>query len=99
MRSCSSCAPCKRDRLEQYLQDDGIILVDYDLKAHAIHFPTHQQQGFVGRCIYALRGLDEAPTPEMPLTVRQRMFVLAQVAFYCGVGYKTAMGMGQTRLV
>jgi len=23
--------------------------------------------------------------------------MLAQLAFYCGVGYKTAMGMGQAR--
>jgi CRISPR-associated endoribonuclease Cas6 len=89
----------QRDRIEQYLQDDGIIIVDYDLKVHSVHFPTHQQQGFVGRCTYALRGPDEPATPETPLTVRQQILLLAQLAFYCGVGYKTAMGMGQTRLV
>ena len=88
----------QRDRIEQYIQDDGIIIADYDLKTHVVHFPTHQQQGFVGRCTYALRGPDEATTPETPLTVRQQLVLLAQLAFYCGVGYKTAMGMGQTRL-
>jgi len=28
---------------------------------------------------------------------RQQMLLLAQLAFYCGIGYKTAMGMGQVR--
>ncbi len=32
------------------------------------------------------------------MTVRQQILLLAQFAFYCGIGYKTAMGMGQVRL-
>ncbi len=35
--------------------------------------------------------------PETPLTVRQQIFLLAMFAFYCGIGYKTAMWMGQVR--
>ena len=36
---------------------------------------------------------------EMPLTVRQQLYLLAHLAFYCGVGYKTPMGMGRVRLI
>jgi CRISPR-associated endoribonuclease Cas6 len=32
------------------------------------------------------------------LTIRQQVYLLAQLAFYSGVGYKTAMGLGQVRL-
>ncbi len=87
----------QRERIERYIQDDGIIIVDYDLKPHSVRFTTHKQEGFVGMCTYALRGPDEPTTPEAPLTVRQQMVLLAQLAFYCGVGYKTAMGMGRAR--
>ncbi len=41
----------------------------------------------------ALRGGDG----EAPLTMKQQVLLLAQLAFYCGIGYKTAMGMGQVR--
>lgn len=85
--------------INQYIQDEGIIITDYNLKPHQVKFTTHVQHGFVGTCTYALRGPDEAPTEESPLTVRQQVLLLAQLAFYCGVGYKTAMGMGRTRVV
>jgi len=86
------------ERLEQYLQEDGVIIVDYDLKAHQVHFTTHLQHGFVGTCTYRLRGPAEKTTAEAPLTLRQQVYLLAQLAFYTGVGYKSAMGLGQTRL-
>ena len=85
-------------RSEQYIQDDGIIIADYALKTHQVKFTTHSQPGFIGTCKYQLRGPDDPTTPGAPLTVRQQLLLLAQLAFYCGVGYKTAMGMGQTRL-
>ena len=87
------------ERIEQYCQDDGIVIADYDLKPHQLKFTTHVQLGFVGTCKYALRGPDEPVTDEAPLTVRQQILLLSQLAFYCGVGYKTAMGMGRTRPV
>src|SRR2546421_226826 len=89
----------QRERIEQYCQDDGIIIADYDLKPHQLKFTTHVQLGFVGSCKYALRGPDEPVTDEAPLTVRQQILLLSQLAFYCGVGYKTAMGMGRTRSI
>ncbi len=33
------------------------------------------------------------------LTVRQQILILARLAFYCSVGYKTAMRLGQVRLI
>ncbi len=87
------------ERVEQYIQDDGIIVADYELKAHQVRFTTHPQLGFVGTCKYHLRGPDEATTSEALLTVRQQMLLLAQLAFYCGVGHKTAMGLGRVRTV
>ena len=86
------------ERVEQYMQDDGVVVVDYDLRPHQVHFTTHVQPGFVGVCKYHVRGPDEETTVGVPLTVKQQVLLLAQLAFYCGVGYKTAMGMGQVRL-
>jgi len=89
----------QRERIEQYALDEGVIIADYDLKPHQVKFTTHTQLGFIGTCKYVLRGPDELITNEAPLTVRQQIMLLANLAFYSGVGYKTAMGMGQTRRV
>ena len=86
------------ERIEQYIEDDGIVINNYDLKPHQVYFTKHLQLGFVGMCRYDVRGPDEQVTEEAPLTVRQQIVMLAQLAFYCGVGYKTAMGMGQVHL-
>jgi CRISPR-associated endoribonuclease Cas6 len=87
------------ERIEQYIQDDGIIIADYNLQTHHLRFTTHQQQGFIGTCKYCLRGPDEETTPEAPLTIRQQLFLLARLAFYCGIGHKTSMGMGRARVI
>lgn len=85
------------ERIAQYIENEGVVISDYSLKPHQLHFTTHVQPGFVGRCTYDLRGPDEAVREEAELTVRQQLWLLGQLAFYCGVGYKTAMGMGQVR--
>ena len=89
----------QKERIEHYLEEDGIIVIDYDLKAHHLHFTTHMQRGFVGSCTYQLRGHDEKSSAEMPLTLRQQIHLLTQLAFYSGIGYKTAMGLVQVRLL
>jgi CRISPR-associated endoribonuclease Cas6 len=88
----------QRERIESYLEQDGIVIIDYDLTAHRVHLTTHQLRGFVGTCTYQLRGPDEPTSPGAPLTVRQQIYLLALLAFYSGVGHKTAMGLGQARL-
>ena len=89
----------QRDVIEQYALEEGVIIDDYNLRPHTVKFTTHWQQGFIGTCKYLLRGPDDPTTEEAPLTVRQQMLLLGQLAFYCGVGYKTAMGMGRVRMV
>ena len=89
----------QRSAIEQYIQDEGVIIADYNLKPHTVKFTTHWQQGFVGTCKYILRGPDDPISEESPLTVRQQILLLGQLAFYCGVGHKTAMGMGRVRMV
>jgi len=85
------------ERIEQYIQNDGVIIADYDLRPHQVSFTNHTQPGFVGSCVYHLRGPDDPPTEDAPLSLRQQILLLAQLAFYTGVGYKTAMGMGRVR--
>lgn len=87
------------DRIDQYIQNEGAIIADYDLRPHRVTFTNHVQPGFTGSCTYHLRGPDEPVTGDAPLTVRQQILLLAQLAFYTGVGYKTAMGMGRVRLL
>jgi CRISPR-associated endoribonuclease Cas6 len=87
------------EAIESYVKNDGVVVWDYDLNPHHIHLTTHEQPGFIGSCTYHLRGPDAPRTPEVPLTVRQQLWLLSQIAFYTGVGYKTAMGLGQARVV
>ena len=89
----------QRERIEQYIHDDGIVIHDYNLHPHRVMFTNHPQRGFIGTCTYHLRGPDETTSTEAPLTARQQILLLAHFAFYTGVGYKTTMGMGQTRVV
>ena len=89
----------QKERIERYVEEEGVVVEDYDLRTHQVNFVKHPQRGFLGTCSYQLRGPDEETTPEMPLTVRQQLYLLAQLAFYCGVGYKTPMGMGRVRLI
>jgi CRISPR-associated endoribonuclease Cas6 len=90
----------QEDAIEHYIQDDGMIVADYNLKTHHVRFTTHEQPGFVGTCTYHLRkSPKEVTTPEAPPTIRQQILLLAQFAFYCGVGHKTSMGLGRTHSI
>ncbi len=88
----------QKERVEAYIEAEGIVIEDYNLQSHYVQFAEHPQKGFVGTCTYLLRGPDEATDADAPLTVRQQIVLLSQLAFYTGVGYKPAMGMGQLRL-
>ena len=89
----------QKEQIKNYIAEDGIIIDDYQLQTHHVHFTEYVQRGFVGTCRYVMRGPDEATTKESPLTLRQQLQLLSWLAFYTGVGYKPTMGMGQTRLV
>ncbi len=113
----------QKERVERYIEEEGMVVEDYDLRTHRVQFVGNPQVGFLGTCSYLLRGPDEHTTPDAPLTVgqsgypqgvslhvggtqpiapltvRQQILLLAQFAFYCGVGYKTPMGMGRVRML
>ena len=87
------------EAIEEYINNDGVVIDDYDLKTHVVRFVNHPQHGFVGKCTYALRGPDAPLTAGSPFNVRQQILLLTRLAFYTGIGYKPAMGMGQCHLV
>ena len=57
--------------VEQYVENDGMVISDYVLQPHQVCFAHHVQCGFMGKCKYDLRSPDEAMMAETPLTVRQ----------------------------
>ena len=60
----------------------------YDLKTQAVRLEQGGVwRGFVGSLRYDLRGLEEWE--------RRILGLLGRFAFYVGVGYKTAQGLGQ----
>jgi Uncharacterized conserved protein len=89
----------QKEQIETYIAEEGIIIDDYQLQTHLVHFTDHQQRGFLGTCRYVLRGPDDAPAIEEGLTIRQQLYLLANLAFYTGVGSSPTMGLGQTRLL
>jgi CRISPR/Cas system endoribonuclease Cas6 (RAMP superfamily) len=46
-------------------------------------------EGFSGFCAYKISGVEAA--------VSSQAAQLAEFSLYCGTGYKTTMGLGQTR--
>ena len=58
----------------------------------ALNFGRHTQIGWVGTCTFRFE--QESVRDENLL---RSVNCLADFAFYCGTGYKTTMGMGQTR--
>jgi CRISPR-associated endoribonuclease Cas6 len=69
---------------------DQVVLSQLEGATREIRFPRAPQLGFVGRCTYGIKGQVAEP-------VLRALNALADFAFYAGVGYKTTMGMGQTR--
>lgn len=78
-----------RDALRAYAQEHVVVKRIEGLRTQMLQFRRAPQVGFVGRVTYGLMEDDV----EMRCTVD----ALAGLAFYSGVGMKTAMGMGQVR--
>ena len=71
-------------------------LTSVESKSRMLDFGKHKAIGFVGSCAYQFfveRQSDGKGDTEMLRLAN----LLADFAFYCGTGYKTTMGMGQTR--
>ena len=64
----------------------------YNISTKIMHFSNYKQVGFVGKCSFGIKRQNEDITVKV-------LRLLAEFAFYAGVGYKTTMGMGQCRLL
>ena len=84
----------KQPLLDFVARHAGLTAVES--KSRMLDFGKHKAIGFVGSCAYqffAERQSEGKPDTEMLRLAN----LLADFAFYCGTGYKTTMGMGQTR--
>lgn len=62
----------------------------HDIRTAApVRLSEHKLTGFVGRCTYSC-------LPAAPESARRLLHLLADFAFFAGVGMKRTMGMGQT---
>jgi len=71
---------------------DCIVVSRYQLRTERVDFGSGRRGrvgGFVGACRFAIRSAEVA--------WRQRIGLLAVFAPFAGVGWRTAMGLGQTR--
>lgn len=75
------------DLLDQIAQK--VAIRDYALETTSVDFGEFRQAGWHGKCRYTILSDDFALCRAIQL--------LADFAFYCGTGYKTTQGMGQTR--
>ena len=88
-------APMQIDKTEilAFVTDYGQV-TSVMAKSRALNFGNHTEVGWVGTCacvFYPEDALDE--------NLLRAVNCLANFAFYCGTGYKTTMGMGQTRRI
>ena len=88
-------APIKLDKAEilAFITEYGQV-TSITTKSRALNFGKHTEIGWVGTCacvFYPENSLDE--------NLLRAANCLADFAFYCGTGYKTTMGMGQTRRI
>ena len=65
-------------------------------KSRMLDFGKHKAIGFVGSCAYQFF-MERQSEGKRDTEMLRLANLLADFAFYCGTGYKTTMGMGQTR--
>ena len=88
-------APIKLDKAKvlAFIADHGQVM-SVTTKSRALNFGRHTEVGWVGTCACVFY-----PEDSLDTELLQIANCLANFAFYCGTGYKTTMGMGQTRRV
>lgn len=69
-----------------------IVVGRYNLRSQPAHFWKNPQMGFMGQITYLLKDKTD-------VAMIRTLNLLADFAFYSGVGAKTAMGMGLTKCV
>ena len=88
-------APIKLDKTEilDFIREYGQV-TSVNTKSRALNFGKHTEVGWVGSCACVFY-----PQDSLDAQLLRAANCLADFAFYCGTGYKTTMGMGQTRRV
>ena len=88
-------APIKLDKTEilTFITDHAQV-TSITTKSRALNFGKHTEVGWVGTCACVFY-----PENSLDAELLRAANCLADFAFYCGTGYKTTMGMGQTRRV
>lgn len=81
--------PFDRDLLG--LIEAEVHISRYELRTAVLRLGESRQIGCVGRCGYTIFHRERA--------IRRVIHLLADFALFCGTGYKTTQGMGQTRRV
>lgn len=76
------------------LIEEIVGLARCQIQTHVLDFVRYRQVGFVGECDFRI-----APQKEEEEVWARVVHLLADFAFFAGVGYKTTMGMGQARRV
>ena len=88
-------SPVKLDKAEVLaFAQEHVQLTSASSASKRLNFGKHTEIGWVGTCAFIFYPEDSLD-PELLRTAN----CLADFAFYCGTGYKTTMGMGQTRRV
>jgi CRISPR-associated endoribonuclease Cas6 len=70
--------------------EESLIVTRYALETHYLPSGKFAQAGFQGKIMYEMKGIQSSPEAAW-------LTPLAHFALFSGVGYKTSMGMGQTR--
>ncbi len=84
------CAPAfDRDLLD--LVEADVAITKYELRTAVVQIGPAREIGCVGRCGYTIFRRERA--------LWRMVNLLADFALFCGTGYKTTMGMGQTRRI
>ncbi|MCI0694037.1 CRISPR system precrRNA processing endoribonuclease RAMP protein Cas6 [candidate division KSB1 bacterium] len=69
---------------------ESIFLSQARIETRLVDMQKYKRTGFVGECHFALH-------PALPENYRQALHLLAELAFFSGVGSHTTMGLGQVR--
>ena len=72
--------------------EESLIVARYVLETRYLPSSKFAQAGFQGKIMYEMKGMRSSPEAAW-------LMPLAHFALFSGVGYKTSMGMGQTRCI
>lgn len=80
--------PLPVENLQHFVE--SLHLSHARIETRQVDLQKYKRTGFVGECRFALH-------PALPENYRQAMHLLAEFAFFSGVGSHTTMGMGQSQ--